>query len=171
MDRVKNRRFKDKSKWVPEANEPMLDLFLKNLEFELFSIKESGQNYSNLSYLERRALRNLKESSDIVIKKADKGSAVVVWGLEEYRKEAYRHLKDEKVYEKVLDNPLNKTRRRVGRSHWPVSTSILGAPGLNSTLASRSYTKVFMIFACHRNINHTVFTSINAAAFNNFWDF
>ena len=109
MDSVKNRRFKDKSKWVPEVNEPMLDLLLKNLELELFSIKESGHNYSTLSYLERRALRNLKESSDIVIKKADKGSAVVVWGLEDYRKEAYRHLKDEKVYEKVLDNPLNKT--------------------------------------------------------------
>ena len=100
MDSDKNRRFKDKSKWVPEVNEPMLDLFLKNLELEVFSIKESGHNYSNLSYLERRALRNLKESSDIVIKRADKGSAVVVWGLEEYRKEAYRPLKDEKVNEK-----------------------------------------------------------------------
>ena len=86
----------------------MLDLFLKNLELALFTIKESGHNYSNLSYLERRAPRNLKESSDIVIKKADKVSAAVVWGLEKYRKEAYRHLKDEKAYEKVLDNPLIK---------------------------------------------------------------
>ena len=107
IDSNKNRRFKDKSKWVPKVNEPMLDLFLKNVELELFSIKESGHNYSNLSYLKRRALRNLKEPSDI--KKANKGSAVVVWGLEEYRKVAYRHLKDENVYEKVLDNPLNKT--------------------------------------------------------------
>ena len=59
--------------------------------------------------MERRALRNFKESLDIVIKKADKGSAVVVWGLEESCKEAYHHLKDEKVYEKVLGNILNKT--------------------------------------------------------------
>ncbi|CAB4014607.1 Hypothetical predicted protein [Paramuricea clavata] len=51
---------------------------------------------------------NLKEYSDIVIKKADKGSAVVVWGLDEYRKEAYRQLKDDDVYEKFLDNPINK---------------------------------------------------------------
>ena len=35
----KNRRFKDKSKWEPEINDPMLDLFLNNLELELFSIK------------------------------------------------------------------------------------------------------------------------------------
>ena len=33
---------------------------------------------------------------------------MVVCGLEEYCEEAYRHLKDEKVYKKVLDNPLNK---------------------------------------------------------------
>jgi hypothetical protein len=86
-----------------------VDLFLKNLERELFSINESGRNYANLSYTERRALRNLKEYSDIVIKKADKGSAViVVWGLEEYRKEAYRQLKYDDVYEKVMDNPINK---------------------------------------------------------------
>ncbi|CAB4029156.1 Hypothetical predicted protein [Paramuricea clavata] len=86
----------------------MLDLFLKNLEWELFSINESGRNYSNLSYTERRSLTNLKEYSDIVIKKADKGSAVVVWGLDEYRKEAHRQLKDDDVYENFLDNPVNK---------------------------------------------------------------
>ena len=40
MDSGNNRSFKDKSKWVPEVNKPMLDLFLKNLELELFSIKE-----------------------------------------------------------------------------------------------------------------------------------
>ena len=86
-----------------------VDLFLKNLERGLFSINESGRNYANLSYTERRALRNLKEYSDIVItEKADKGSAVVVWGLEEYRKEAYRQLKYDDVYEKVMDNPINK---------------------------------------------------------------
>ena len=50
-----------------------VDLFLKNLERELFSINESGRNNASLGHTERRALRNLKEYSDIVIKKADKG--------------------------------------------------------------------------------------------------
>ena len=35
-------------------------------------------------------------------------SAVVVWSLEEYHKEAYCQLKDDDVYEKVMDNPINK---------------------------------------------------------------
>jgi hypothetical protein len=55
----------------------MLDLFLKNLELELFSVNESSRNNSNLSYTERRVLRSLKEYSDILMKKADKGSVVI----------------------------------------------------------------------------------------------
>ena len=46
-----------------------LDLFLKNLEFKMLSINECGVNYSNLSYNERKALRDLKSYPDIVIKK------------------------------------------------------------------------------------------------------
>ena len=62
-------------------------------------MNECGVNYSNLSYNERKALR--KSYPDIVIKKADKGSAVVVWGLDQYCKEAFKQLEDENVYEKV----------------------------------------------------------------------
>ena len=52
----KTKRFKSKSNWVPENNDPMLNLFLRNLEFKLFSINESGRNYSNLSKNDRKAL-------------------------------------------------------------------------------------------------------------------
>ena len=45
------------------------------------SIKEEGRNYSNFSGNEIRASKDLKGYRDIVIKEADKGSAVVVWGL------------------------------------------------------------------------------------------
>ena len=85
----------------------MLDLFLRNLEFKLFPINESGRNYSNLSKIDRKALRDSKSYSDIVVKKADKGSAVVVWGLEGYKNEAYRQLSDENVYEGIHFNPVN----------------------------------------------------------------
>ena len=105
-DRIK--RFRNKSKWVPEITDPMLDLFLKNLEFKVLSINECGVNYSNLSYNERKALRDLKSYPDIVIKKADKGSAVVVWGLDQYCKEALGQLRDKNVYEKVESNPMHR---------------------------------------------------------------
>ena len=55
-------------------------------------------------------LRDLNSYPDIVIKKADKGSAVVVWGLDQYGKKALNlgQLGDKNVYEKVKSNPLHR---------------------------------------------------------------
>ena len=65
----------------------------------MLSFNECGVNYSNIGYNERKALRNLKSYPDLVIKKTDKGSAVVVWGLDQYCKEAFKQLlEDENVY-------------------------------------------------------------------------
>ena len=65
---------------------------------------------------------SLKNDNTIVIKGADKGSAVVVWDREDYLKEAHKQLSDEKVYEEVTNDPsslestiftaLNKIRAR-----------------------------------------------------------
>ena len=57
--------------------------------------------YSNLSSDEWKAIRFLADDRSIVIKKADKGSAVVVWDRVDYIKEAQKQLKDENVYKKV----------------------------------------------------------------------
>ena len=43
---------------------------------------------NNLTREERTALYNLKNNKNIVIKSADKGSAVVVWDRDDYIKEA-----------------------------------------------------------------------------------
>jgi hypothetical protein len=48
------------------------------------AINERGSNFSNLSSEEQEALKNLKKYRDIVIKEADKGGAVVVWGRKDY---------------------------------------------------------------------------------------
>ena len=65
---------------------------------------------------------SLKNDNTIVIKGADKGSAVVVWDREDYLKEAHKQLSDEEVYEEVTNDPsslestiftaLNKIRAR-----------------------------------------------------------
>ena len=46
----------------------------------------------NLSKHEREALQKLITHTDIVIKPADKGKAVVVLDTEDYKKECYRQL-------------------------------------------------------------------------------
>lgn len=59
----------------------------------------------NISLAEIRALRELKNAKHIVIKPADKGSAVVILSREQYTFEVQRQLQDTTYYRK-LDKPL-----------------------------------------------------------------
>ena len=54
-----------------------------------------------MSKLEWELLRSLAGQRSIVIKKADKGSCVVVWDKSNYLMEVAKQLKDRKVYEEV----------------------------------------------------------------------
>ena len=69
-------------------------------------INEKGSNISNLSRGKNKALFDLKKDTSIVIKEADKGSAVVVWDREDYLKEADSQLSNKEVYQEVMDDPL-----------------------------------------------------------------
>ena len=52
----------------------------------------------------RRAVRSLANDRSIVIKKADKGSCIVVWDREDYLLEAERQLGDTSIYKDVSFN-------------------------------------------------------------------
>ena len=67
---------------------------------------EIPQNkYNNLTREERSALYSLKNDKNIVIKSADKGSAVVVWDRDDYIKEPEEQLGHKDIYEKVCNDP------------------------------------------------------------------
>ena len=76
-------------------------MFLSKVEQNLFKTMETPIRHSNLSSDEWKAKISLADDRSIVIKKADKGSAVVVWDRVDYIKEAQKQLKDENVYKKV----------------------------------------------------------------------
>ena len=59
----------------------------------------------NLTKAETRILKQLKKNPDIVIKKADKGSALVIQSKDNYVWEAERQLHDQRYYRK-LDHPI-----------------------------------------------------------------
>ena len=59
----------------------------------------------NISLEEVKALRELKQAKQVVIKPADKGSAIVILSREQYIYEVERQLKD-KIYYKKLDKPI-----------------------------------------------------------------
>ena len=100
-----------KSNWVPpEGQFASLDLFINKCRRDISNLNFNRKlNYSNLSKDEWTALRRLRNRSDIVIKPADKGGAVVVWRTDLYKQEALRQLSDTNFYCEVdkdltLDN-------------------------------------------------------------------
>ena len=62
---------------------------------------------SNLSNDERKSIKDLSQNKTIILRPADKGSAVVVWDRTDYLKEGYRQLSDNKFYKKLDFNPTN----------------------------------------------------------------
>ena len=69
------------------------------------SIEIQKDKYNNLTREERGALFDLKNDKTIVIKGADKGSAVVVWDRDDYIEEAEKQLRDKEIYEEVSNDP------------------------------------------------------------------
>eukprot|EP00795_Rhopilema_esculentum_P015680 gene15680-biopygen5110 len=72
---------------------------------EVLSVQAEGKYHSNLSSSELTALNNLKCDRNIVIKEADKGSAVVVLDRGDYLEEANRQLGDRQVDEEIEVDP------------------------------------------------------------------
>ena len=64
--------------------------------------------HNNLPPNEREALQSLKNRDDIIIKPADKGSAVVVMDKSDYLEEAERQLSDTRFYKKLTSDPTPK---------------------------------------------------------------
>ena len=96
--------FRTKSTWNPPKGHPNLEVFLSEVEKELFSCTSKKLGYSNLSTEEWKAMRSLADDRSIVIKKTDKGSSVVVWDRNDYVMEAEKQLSDANVYKDVSFN-------------------------------------------------------------------
>ena len=93
--------FKSKSTWNPPKGAPALELFLSQTEKDILSILPLKATNYNLPKEEYLTMRSLQNDRSVVIKPADKGSAVVVWDRNDYLKEAERQLSDEKTYEEI----------------------------------------------------------------------
>ena len=96
--------FKPKSKFNPRNKDAPIELYLSSLEEKLMTVEVPKDRFEILTESERKALYDLENDKIIVIKSADKGSAVVVWDREDYIKEAEKQLGDEQVYEEVSND-------------------------------------------------------------------
>ena len=81
-------------------------------------IKDSTKNNSkpNLTREQRLGLKQLVDNPEIIIKKADKGSTVVVMNTTDYLREGYRQLSDTKYYTKLIDDPTDTIAKNVTKT-------------------------------------------------------
>ena len=88
--------FCPKSSCKPPPGHPGLELFLSQIEKDSFEnlVKDSTPINLNMTKEEWDPLRGLADDRSSVIKKANKGSRVVVWCRDDYIKEAENQLKD-----------------------------------------------------------------------------
>ena len=98
------KRFKPKSTFNPRNKDAAIEIYLSSLEEKLMNIEIPQNKYNNLTREERTALYDLKNDKNIIIKSADKGSAVVVWDRGDYIKEAEKQLGDKDVDEEVCND-------------------------------------------------------------------
>ena len=98
-------QFKPKSRFNPKNENQVLETYLKCVENSIMDVSDKGKSFSNLSKEEWEALSDLQNDKSIVIKPADKGSAVVVWDRADYIKEAAGQLFDKEVYTEIDSDP------------------------------------------------------------------
>lgn len=90
------------SRFTPQCHEPVLKEFLNEIQ-DVYTYKRSNNNHlvSNIPPRETAALKRLQRNQDITVKKADKGSSIVLMETKGYIREAHRQLSDGRFYKKI----------------------------------------------------------------------
>ena len=85
--------------------------FTRKVENELTGTSKGTNRRTearNLNKSELEALDEIKNMSDLVVTKADKGGALVLQDVDKYIEEAQRQLSDQTFYKKVESNPTDE---------------------------------------------------------------
>lgn len=90
------------TKMSPLNKNRWLSLFLDMIQTDLSKIDWSIKSEDNLSPAERKAIRELSEAPQLVIKRSDKGGNVVLLDERDYEKEVFRLLGDTTTYKKTI---------------------------------------------------------------------
>ena len=94
-----------KSTWEPTQTHPNVSTFIDIINKELKTVVRKPIPRDNLSKLERKALQDLSQRDDIIITKADKGGATVIWDVNDYINEAYSQLNNIRFYQELDSDP------------------------------------------------------------------
>ena len=113
LDKYEKHPFKKNSGWTPTITLPKhLNCFLVNLETKIQQI-DNTKTRSNITKNEKAAIKSLQGNKGIIIRQADKGGAVVIWGRREYLNEAYRQLTNRAHYRPLAKDPTLSTAKEI----------------------------------------------------------
>lgn len=97
---------RNKSHWTPSlGRSTALDNFIKSITNIPLETNNQNNIKQNINKRERKAIQTLSNNSDIIIKEADKGGAVVIMNTKHYKEMAENTLKDENYYKRLERNP------------------------------------------------------------------
>ncbi len=106
--------FTNKSNWDP-PNKMIPDTILTKINQMENEIKELAitKEKPNCPPEEIKALKKLKSNPNIIIKKADKGTAVVIQDKDNYISEVNRQLSDHQIYEEIEEFKFPQTAEKI----------------------------------------------------------
>ena len=114
--------FRKISRWSACKNRELaIEAYVEALERDILA-HDFGTTYQrNLKREEQRALQDLRTYDDIIIKQADKGSAVVVMDKEAYLQKVMRQLTYKEIYKPLPRDPtsdmINKVNQSIREAH------------------------------------------------------
>ena len=95
-----NEKLNKQQKWIPNKIHHSIETYIEAAEKELKQQGKIGGNkgYSNLSKVERIALKEVSDRTDTIITKTNKGGAVVIMDVKGCINEAHRQLNNKDHY-------------------------------------------------------------------------
>ena len=105
--------FHVKSNWEPPIQPSVaLETYLEEVKTQLAEVKIITPK-NNLPFKERQAIKELKQNTNINVKKADKGTTTVIMKTEDKLREGQILLDDDKNYEPLSSPMVSETSHRV----------------------------------------------------------
>lgn len=106
--------FRKVSTWQPPPADQATEAFLKELPDKLQRMERRPFKH-NMRKSEKIALRELQKDTSLTIKKADKGSCVVIEDTDQYIKDGLSHLQDQRTYAKISEDPTEELAKATNK--------------------------------------------------------
>ena len=99
-------KFRNPSTWSPsEGADTTLDLYIKSIKMDTLLQTPQKIKHHNLTKTQYTGIKEICDNPNIILKKADKGSAVVCMNTSDYVHEILRQLSNKESYTKLNNDP------------------------------------------------------------------